>query len=113
MTSGQGSPPPAPLTGTVNAHCSATVRRVSDAPSTTWADPLSATQAPGPPSAGKNRIMTTTSHPDPKAMARLLRAALADRGVTVGHGEALELVARQLGARDWNTLAATSSAMLG
>ena len=54
--------------------------------------------------------MTTTPHPDPKAMARLLRAALADRGVTVGHGEALELVARQLGARDWNTLAATSSA---
>jgi catechol 2,3-dioxygenase-like lactoylglutathione lyase family enzyme len=29
-------------------------------------------------------------------MARQLRAALADRGVTLGHGEALELVARQL-----------------
>ena len=43
-------------------------------------------------------------------MARQLRSALADRGVTLGHGEALELVARQLGARDWNTLAATSSA---
>jgi uncharacterized glyoxalase superfamily protein PhnB len=54
--------------------------------------------------------MTTTPPSDPKAMARQLRAALAHRGVSVGHGEALELVARQLGARDWNTLAAASSA---
>jgi catechol 2,3-dioxygenase-like lactoylglutathione lyase family enzyme len=55
--------------------------------------------------------MTTTSHPDadPKAMARRLRDALADRGVAVSHGEALELVARQLGSRDWNTLAAGSA----
>jgi catechol 2,3-dioxygenase-like lactoylglutathione lyase family enzyme len=54
--------------------------------------------------------MTSTTPPDadadPKAMARRLRGALADRGVTVGHGDALELVARQLGVRDWNTLAA-------
>jgi catechol 2,3-dioxygenase-like lactoylglutathione lyase family enzyme len=56
--------------------------------------------------------MTTTPHPDqdPKAMARHLRAALSDRGVAISHGEALELVARQLGARDWNTLAAATSA---
>ena len=47
--------------------------------------------------------------PRDKAMARHLRAALADRGVTVSHAEALELVARQLGMRDWNTLAAASS----
>ena len=47
--------------------------------------------------------MTT---PDPKGMARRLRTALADRDVAVSHSEALELVAHQLGARDWNTLAA-------
>src|SRR6185312_15948484 len=63
-----------------------------------------------PPSAGKNRIMTTTPLSDPKSMARHLRAALTDRGVAISHSEALELVARQLGARDWNTLAATTSA---
>ena len=56
--------------------------------------------------------MTSTTPPDadPKAMARRLRGALADRGVTVGHGDALELVARQLGVRDWNTLAAGRTA---
>ena len=43
---------------------------------------------------------------DPKAMARRLRQTLADRGVEVSHSEALELVAQQHGARDWNTLAA-------
>jgi len=43
-----------------------------------------------------------------KQMARRLRADLADRGVTIGHSEALELVAHQLGARDWNTLSATA-----
>ncbi|HEU4997362.1 MAG TPA: glyoxalase superfamily protein [Lapillicoccus sp.] len=47
--------------------------------------------------------MTT---PDPKGMARRLRTALADRDIAVSHSEALELVAQQLGARDWNTLAA-------
>ncbi|MEP6650378.1 MAG: glyoxalase superfamily protein [Lapillicoccus sp.] len=52
---------------------------------------------------------STSGSPDPKAMARHLRTALADRDVTVSHSEALELVARQLGARDWNTLAATRS----
>lgn len=44
--------------------------------------------------------------PDPKALARSLRSALAGRDIAVSHSEALELVARQLGARDWNTLAA-------
>ena len=39
-------------------------------------------------------------------MAKRLRASLADRGVEVTHSEALELVAHQHGARDWNTLAA-------
>lgn len=44
---------------------------------------------------------------DAKAMARTLREDLARRGLEIGHGEALELVARQFGARDWNLLAAT------
>ena len=43
---------------------------------------------------------------DPKSMARRLRADLAARDVTLSHGEALEVVAHQHGARDWNTLAA-------
>jgi hypothetical protein len=43
---------------------------------------------------------------DPKTMARRLRADLAARGVEISHGEALEIVAHQYGARDWNTLAA-------
>ncbi|MGA8247091.1 MAG: glyoxalase superfamily protein [Nocardioides sp.] len=43
---------------------------------------------------------------DPKSMARRLRADLAARDLAVSHSEALELVAHQYGARDWNTLAA-------
>jgi ribosomal protein S1 len=43
---------------------------------------------------------------DAKTMARTLRQALADKGVTISNSEALELVARMLGERDWNTLAA-------
>ena len=50
---------------------------------------------------------------DLKAMARRLRAALAVRGVDISHSEALELVARQLGARDWNTAAAGPQALDG
>ena len=42
-----------------------------------------------------------------KRMARLLRASLAERDVPISHAEALELVARQHGARDWNTLSAS------
>jgi catechol 2,3-dioxygenase-like lactoylglutathione lyase family enzyme len=41
-----------------------------------------------------------------KDQARRLRADLVDRGVDLTHSEALELVAHQHGARDWNTLAA-------
>ena len=43
---------------------------------------------------------------DAKAMARTLREALAAKGVTISNSEALELTARMLGERDWNTLAA-------
>lgn len=46
------------------------------------------------------------SLPDPKPMAKALRSALEARGVDISHGEALELVARQLGFADWNTLSA-------
>ena len=42
-----------------------------------------------------------------KRMARLLRDALALREIPITHSEALELVARQHGARDWNTLSAS------
>ena len=43
---------------------------------------------------------------DAKAMARTLREGLAAKGQTVSNSEALELVARMMGERDWNTLAA-------
>jgi ribosomal protein S1 len=45
-----------------------------------------------------------------KAMARTLRQALAAKGVTISNSEALELVAKVLGERDWNTLAAAIEA---
>jgi Glyoxalase superfamily protein/ClpX C4-type zinc finger len=43
---------------------------------------------------------------DAKAMAKSLRAALAERNVSLSHGECLEIIARQLGVADWNTLTA-------
>lgn len=45
-----------------------------------------------------------TALAEAKAQARALRRALAGQGRTVSHAQALELVARQEGARDWNTL---------
>lgn len=47
---------------------------------------------------------------DLKQQARRLRLAMADRGTPVAHGTALELIARQHGARDWNTLSARARA---
>jgi len=47
---------------------------------------------------------------DAKAMARTLREALAAKAVKISNSEALELVARMLGERDWNTLAAAIEA---
>ena len=47
---------------------------------------------------------------DAKAMARTLREALAAKGVTISNSEGLELAAKMLGARDWNTLAAAIDA---
>ncbi len=39
-----------------------------------------------------------------KEQAKRLRKRLLDAGVKLSHSEALELLAHQLGARDWNTL---------
>ncbi|MEO7223607.1 MAG: glyoxalase superfamily protein [Devosia sp.] len=41
-----------------------------------------------------------------KTMAKTLRAALAERSVDISHSDSLELVARQFGLADWNTLSA-------
>ncbi|MBC2886546.1 hypothetical protein H7Q97_14220 [Ochrobactrum sp. CM-21-5] len=51
---------------------------------------------------------TTVGHvtTDFKHQARRLRQALGEEGIQISHGKALDLVARQSGARDWNTLAA-------
>ena len=54
--------------------------------------------------------MTIAVSSDYKTHARRLRDALAAEGVDVSHSRALELVARQNGARDWNTLVATAPA---
>ena len=47
-----------------------------------------------------------TPNPDPKNMAKSLKAALAADGVDISHGKCLEIVARQLGHTNWNRLAA-------
>jgi hypothetical protein len=43
---------------------------------------------------------------DPKTAAKRLRTALKEKNVDLSHGECLNLVARQLGLKDWNVLAA-------
>lgn len=45
-----------------------------------------------------------------KDHARRLRTALKETGLEITHSKALELVARQHGARDWNVLAARPDA---
>lgn len=40
-----------------------------------------------------------------KSMAKSLRQDLANRNLQLSHGECLEMVARQFGLNDWNTLA--------
>lgn len=44
-----------------------------------------------------------------KVQARRLREALTADGISISHGRALELVARQNGVRDWNTLSAQAA----
>ncbi|AGT10809.1 glyoxalase superfamily protein [Paracoccus aminophilus] len=39
-----------------------------------------------------------------KEQAKALRAALEAEGVAINHAQSLEMVAKQNGARDWNTL---------
>lgn len=51
-------------------------------------------------------MATEISTHEAKAMARRLRTALQERDYEVGHSAALELLARALGARDWNTYVA-------
>lgn len=46
---------------------------------------------------------TTPTIDDMKAQAKRLRADLETRGTPLSHAQALELVARQHGHRDWNT----------
>ena len=43
---------------------------------------------------------------DAKAMAQALRDALAAKSVSLTHSESQELIAKVLGFRDWNVLAA-------
>lgn len=43
---------------------------------------------------------------DAKTMAKALRQGLGERNVNLTHSDCLELVARQFGVADWNTLAA-------
>jgi hypothetical protein len=50
--------------------------------------------------------MTVRNIAEAKAHAKSLRSALAAEGTVLGHAQALELIARQNGARDWNTLSA-------
>ncbi|OJF97241.1 glyoxalase superfamily protein [Pararhizobium antarcticum] len=50
--------------------------------------------------------MTVRTIAEAKAHAKSLRNALASDGTVLGHAQALEIVARQNGARDWNTLSA-------
>jgi ATP-dependent Lon protease len=47
---------------------------------------------------------------DAKAMARRLREALAQQGVTLTHTASLELIARSFGLKDWQVLAALIAA---
>ncbi|MDK3071501.1 glyoxalase superfamily protein [Sedimentitalea sp. JM2-8] len=49
----------------------------------------------------------TLSLADLKIQAKALRTALAGSGHAVSHSQSLELLARQLGHRDWNTLHAS------
>lgn len=53
--------------------------------------------------------MTLNSVSEAKSKAKALREALVEQGTRISHAQALELVAHQNGARDWNTLHARLS----
>jgi catechol 2,3-dioxygenase-like lactoylglutathione lyase family enzyme len=63
-----------------------------------------------PDAEDQDRTMNTG---DAKLAARILRRELAARGVQLTHGEALELIAHQLGHRDWNTAVAQTTPEIG
>ena len=44
------------------------------------------------------------THKDAKTMAKSLRDALDNRNILLSHSDCLEIVARQFGSADWNTL---------
>ncbi|MBL3587196.1 hypothetical protein JMM61_17715 [Rhodovulum sulfidophilum] len=48
--------------------------------------------------------MTQPSLETVKTQAKALRQALQAQGTAISHAQSLELIARQHGARDWNTL---------
>ena len=47
---------------------------------------------------------------DAKLMAKSLRDSLQDKGITISHGNSLEIVAQQFGFKDWNVLSAKVTA---
>lgn len=53
--------------------------------------------------------MTLSAISEAKSQAKALRDALVGQGTRISHAQALELVAQQNGARDWNTLHARLS----
>ena len=55
--------------------------------------------------------MTLNSVSEAKSKAKALRDALVGQGTRISHAQALELVAHQDGARDWNTLRAKLSSV--
>lgn len=46
------------------------------------------------------------TYPDAKVMAKSLRTCLASQGFALSHSQCLEIVAKQFGFADWNTLSA-------
>jgi hypothetical protein len=59
----------------------------------------------------KRTVMSGLSMPLPalhalKDQAKRLRSSLEGEGASISHSKALELIAKQYGLRDWNTLAA-------
>lgn len=43
---------------------------------------------------------------DAKRMAKILEASLRERNIDISHGESLNIIAKQFGLNDWNTLSA-------
>jgi hypothetical protein len=74
-------------------------------PNATLSGGVEAMRAPEQPAADAKGLLMPTID-ETKTMARRLRVSLAARGRDIAHSEALELVAAQLGHRDWNAASA-------